>query len=282
MFRNHPEILSQVIRTETTPIQTTNVSVGNEGFTIIPKSAVNGIMAWEIYITANVSGSGTISGKVGDLLKELKIRHGANTQLDVNSFDELAKVYHMLTGKTLSNVDISGAGVYTLRIPIMPFMLDLGAPNYFDFKFNAPSTVGADTLSMSANMVFYYGGAITDNIVILNPASTLNANTDINLLDYVSENKVIKEMWVDIGADDNLNYAKFYRGHSLIYDTLKPEDLVNIEIPLNMYSHIDGFFKMPIPYGTISKASGSTNVDVPKLIANFKNAVSPVIYLHLQ
>lgn len=280
VFRGTIDINSPAVVVETTDMKTTVVSVGNEGFTIIPKSAVRGIMGFQIYITVNVSG-GSPSGKVGDLLKLFKIRHGAKTHLEVNSFDQLNKVYHMLTGLSIDDVTINGEGAFTLKTPFIPFNLTLDAPNYFDFKFNAPDTVGATNLTASAYMIFYYGDAIDDHIVVLNPGVTLNKDTDINLFDYISENKVILDMWIDVGADNKLNHAKFAIGNHLVIDKLSAYDLIKLEAPI-LYEHLDGFFRMPVPRGTISRATGSSNKNIPKLLVNFADNVAPVIYLSLQ
>ena len=279
MFRGTPDISDPTLRVETTDAKALKSVSGNEGTTIIPKSAVNGIAGFQIYLTATVTG--TPSGKVGDILKKFKIRHGANTQLEVSSFDQLNKVYHMLTGLTLTDVNITGAGTFTLKTPYIPFGLGLDAPNYFDFKFNAPSSVNADSLDVSVYMIMYYAPAETDHIVILNPGVDLNADTDIDLFDYVSENKIIKEMWIDITADTNLNYMKFKIGHKDVLDSLKAYDLQKLEAPV-VYTHIDGFFKAPVPFGTKSQASGSSNENIPKLLINLANSVAPTIYLHIQ
>jgi len=288
MFRYPEDINIQITGTEDTSPQTTALaSNSNVGFTnaFTPKKAMGNITGIKFFLTLSAT-SGTTAGSttVGSSIAEFKIRKGAEVYLNAQSFAQLQRVYHMLTGLSWSDVTLtgvaSGTATATMESPIIPLNYTLDQPIYIDFQFVSYPTLSSNFTgaSVSGYVVFYYGNTTDNDKFIINTLPTaLNASTDIDLFDYFTDKNPIAYFWVDVSADSNLSYMEFEVGSVKVRDKMYATALTQFEDYLSLFTHISGFFLSPLPYGTLASPSGS-NVNAPKLIINLASSTTPTIY----
>jgi len=292
IYRIPSDLNMQIKGTEDATPQTAVLSASSTvGFTnaFTPKKANGNIVGLKFFLTLSAtSGSTAGSTTVGSAISEFKIRKGADVFLNTTSFAQLQRVYHMVSGLTWNDTTLTGTASSqvsaTMESPIIPLNYVLDQPVYIEFQFNGYSTLSADFTgaSISGYVVFYYGETnVNDKWIINTLPSVLNADTDIDMFDYFSDKQPIHYFWIDLSADSNLNYMYFEIGSNKIIDKTYSTALTQFEDYIPIFSHIDGFFLTPMPYGILASPSGS-NTSAPKLILNLANAITPVIYAKVQ
>ena len=288
MFRIPQDVNLVIQGTENATQQSAVLSSsGNVGFTnsFTPKKALGNVVGIKFFLTLSATSGATAgSTTVGSAITNFKIRKGADIYLNVQSFAQFQRVYHMLTGLSWSDTTLTGTAngtaTATMESPIIPVSYTLDVPIYIDFQFApytslSPNFTGA---SVSGYVVFYYGQTDKNDKFIINTLPTaLNANTDIDLFDYYADKHPIEYFWVDVQSDSNLNYLEYELGSTKVRDKMYATALIQFEDYLSLFSHVSGFFLTPMPYGVLATPSGS-NVNAPKLIINLANSVTPTIY----
>jgi len=292
IYRIPADLNIQIKGTEDATPQTAVLSASSTvGFTnaFVPKKASANIIGLKFFLTLSAtSGSTAGNTTVGSAISEFKIRKGADIYLNVQSFAQLQRVYHMVSGLTWNDTTLtgtaSGPATATMESPIIPLNYVLDQPVYIEFQFAGYSTLSDNFTagSISGYVVFYYGDTNTNDKWIINTLpSVLNANTDIDMFDYFSDKQPIHYFWLDLGSDTNLNYLYFEIGSNKIVDKTYSTALTQFEDYIPIFTHINGFFLTPMPYGILATPSGS-NTSAPKLILNLSNAITPVIYAKVQ
>ncbi len=293
IYRIPSDINTSIIGTENASPQTTSLaSTGNVGFTnaFTPKKASGNVVGIKFFLTLSATSGATAgSTTVGSSIAEFKIRKGSDIYLNAQNFAQLQRVYHMITGLSMSDVTLTGTAngtaTATLETPIIPFHYTLDQPIYIEFQFTSYTALSSDFTgaSVSGYVVFYYGNVAENDKFIINTLPTaLNSNTDIDIFDYFSDKSPIKYFWLDVSADSNINYMEFEVGTQKIRDKMYATALTQFEDYFDSaFTHIGGFFLTPLPYGVLATPSGS-NVSAPKLLINLANSVTPTIYAMVQ
>ncbi len=251
------------------------------------------IVAMRFVLTVNLTYSTAPSsspGTVGQFIQQILIYKGSDKDYRYNiaSMAELQRIYHMLTGLSLSDVSIPASTSATATLEfIIPFRIKTVPQVPLLKVVLAPWTVLSATPasgSASLSVEYLYGTPsdvpVDDYLTIVSTPTALNANTEINISQYFGSSDPMIDIWVDATADANLNYAKFAVGKSTIYDKMGPFTLTQMETQQGRanYTHISGFFRMPQPAGQVYPAQGVA-ADVPQLIVNLANSVALNIYL---
>ena len=148
------------------------------------------------------------------------------------------------------------------------------------FIFNGYSTAvsggSVSSATGSVGLAFYYQKekvVQSEQWDIIETASTIQANTDKNLgADLPS--KPVYELWVNIGADGNLNYYKYVLNNEELFKAYV-YDLIQYEIREPQYSHVSGLMKLPINSGVLINTSSNLQ---PEAIINLTTAEQVRIY----
>jgi hypothetical protein len=296
-------------RTVTVPVTTENsgsqaATLGSGPVsvpTIYPKKAgpynIVGVVL-SISAALTLSAAGTFN--VGQLIKEITFKRGANTLLDINGEAQLERVFHILTGQPVGATFNSAAPIYfnnptsasstspsateTVYLPLR--FSGQGTPLAITLTANALSAVtNATAGTINLTVEFHYAAipVTDDRFKIVTSPTQLNAATDIDISQQFSESSPIQEIWVDVTADANLAYETFSVGPTIVYDHAGQAALLTLtgtEDPVPTFSHTAGVFKLLVTPGTTFPTSGSTS-NSPKLICNFAAAVTPTYYLVL-
>jgi len=290
VFRILPELTDPNLTIE--DLGTKNITLGNSiadfGY-YYPKSASASVIGIELIFNITITNGSTaaITGNLmASLFNQMTVIQGTKTKLQVNSFAQLQRVYNMITGLQLP-ADISldqgtsTTQTYTYSTGIMPFMWQI-SPDlpYVDVKLNPLSSLsGGPASSGSASLdvrYYYYPHSQNDQFAIFQPASSVAANTDINVSTIVNIPGAVDTLYIDVSSDNNLNYAKFAIGKTDLTDKMTVSELSQIVFPYSIFSRISGFVPLPVKKGTVFTVG--VNPNAPILTLNFSSSIQPTFY----
>jgi len=253
---------------------------------ISPKHMKYSISAIRFLITVNVVNGATAlsGGTVGDFIKTIKVLQGSKELLELNGIQDVQALYHIKTGQTLSDVALPTTASTTDTASLefyLPYEIALTKEQVvIKVIFNGYSTAvsggSVSSATGSVGLAFYYQKekvTQSEQWDIIETASTIQANTDKNLGSDLPS-KPVYELWVNIGADGNLNYYKYLLNseelfHAYVYD------LIQYEIREPQYSHVSGLMKLPINAGVLINTSSNLQ---PEAIINLATAEQVRIY----
>jgi hypothetical protein len=271
--------------------------VETQGLT--PKSSNRQSIAG-LYVTlsASVTNSEAVTWRVSDLFGGLKVTKGgsSNVRLNIESKDQLFKVYHALTRSTNADqrhfydpeIVCTAAGQ---SFGVMRFFLPIELKTrdsipQFVFSFNGVANSSSPPLrsitagTVTTNITYYYtvNDVLDDQIDIIKTPTTLNRATAIDVSTYFAGSTVYDEVWMDVIHDSNMDTTTFRHGDTPVYPDLDAMQLRAYTTPAPFHIPIDGFYMMKTPPKASFPANG-VSTSKPILDVVFNTEVTPTFYL---
>ncbi len=266
--------------------------------TFVPESPNNRtIVGLELVITFNVTQSAAASYTASQLFGGLEVIKNSKRRIELlgntleTAYAQLVRLFNMLTGfsdatstvgiQNGSSAGAAGASSVTLRA-LLPLHLQTsdGIPQVNLYVAGYGNVTDATAASATAYVRFMYDvmpNIIDDEIKVVVTPSSLAANTEVNIGEYLTNVKLVKEVFVDAGsADSNVNYSKFKVGSMEIYGQTNYPTLRMITTPYPYMNAVNGFLKLPMLPSSFP-AQGSSPLS-PQLIVDLATSEQLAIW----
>jgi len=257
-----------------------------------PKSS-NGrsIVGMLFRIDAEITQATAQSFNVGQLFGGMRIVKGGNSnvRMAIDGYDQLVRLFNSLTRLTDAATDYfnnpTNTGAVGTTSQSMTFFLPLEyrtddvIPQTV-LAFNPVGTVGASSGNVTCTISYYYSdNTVRDDVInVVTTPTPLNSNTNIDVSTFFAGSTVQDEVWMDSGADANLNHQTFRMGNTPVFPEVGEFALRAHTNPAVVTQKIDGFFLMKAPV-TAFPANG-VDGQKPILDVNFATTVTPTFYLY--
>lgn len=262
---------------------------------ILPtKAHGQSIVGMEINLAVTMTQSAAANWTPDLLFNSMKIVKGSNTLINPLSYKQFTNLFNALTGLSPTSTtyfnDPQSAGALGQSTSTMDVFLPLkfttDSPVVTTFSFNAYSSVTNGTAgSVSIIIQYFYSSQQVkdDEVKIVTTPSNLNAATDIDVSQYFSELKPVKEVWIDVTTDSNLTYQTFTLGNTVVFDKTDAFNLRALTTVATWQNAITGFYKAQTMEGVTYPAQGSTSAAKPQLVINLSvGTIAPTYYLFIK
>ncbi|MCL2288719.1 MAG: hypothetical protein FWC33_06085 [Candidatus Bathyarchaeota archaeon] len=249
-------------------------------------TAVNNQNIQHIKLILKVFASTTNNFKASDVFGGWKLTKGAETRFDISSYQQLERLYNILTRQNFSAKYIkdeeatqnttTGQKEATLELNIPLTYGTTPIPvSYFNFK--PLSAIGATSGSVSVSLKYYYTDEKVSDVKLqikTIPVIVQN-NVDSDISSHLPT-EFIDEIFLDVTSNSNLNEQSYVLGAEPQYK-YNNYDLALFTAHHENLKQIDGFFQLRCP--SIAWALSATVGTKPKLNINLAQPMQPVIYM---
>jgi hypothetical protein len=278
--------------------QAVGLGAGKVASTTISPSKAHGqsIFGLHFEIKFSMTQSAAANWKPSQLFDYLLIEKGSNKMVYPQSYAQLVRLFNSLT--SLADSDTIGkasrffndpqsagaAGTSTSKLDFyLPLTFNTQSPPLITLGFLPYTQITNGTAgSATITVTFMYSPipVIDDQVKIVKAPTALAAGTDIDVSAYFGTKQSVKEAWIDVVADANLDYQAFNIGQIAVFDKATAFELRALTTNAEWMQPIDGFLAcndQPTKY-----SAPDTNANAKQeLILNLLIEAQPTFYLFL-